>query len=788
MKPLTSIPTLIALALLSLAMIAYQLSLMQLLSIVQWYHFAYMVISIALLGFGAAGSVLALFREPLLRRAEMLIPLLMGLAGVSMPLAVWLSGMQFARFDTYLLFVERRQAGQLLIQYVLFILPFFCCALAIGLLFVRDVKNIGRLYFSNLTGSGLGGIAAIGMFWILLPVQVAFLTGVLAIVAALFALPRYRWLPVGTGVLAALVIVLTGLYSPPELHLSQYKGLSRTMNLPDVAIVASQNSPYGYVQHVTSPALRYAPGLSLAYADAVPVVDALFNNGDWYGPMLPPSDPADTAHILDFTTSALPWAIADARNVLILDAGTGVRTSHAASRGAGNVHAVEPHRVIHAFEPELQNGAIVEHFVSDGRSFLAQTQEIYDLISLPPAGAFGGSAGLQALREEYLMTNDAFGLLFDKLGDDGILEITTWVDYPYRYPLRIAATIAEVLEEKGIADPLAHVVAIRSWSAITFIVRKSPLTTEDTDAVRTLCARLYFDPLLLPGITEEERMAWHQLEDQTLFSLIDTIFTGDRDVLYTAYDFHVWPVTDDRPYFSQFLRWRSIQQMRSLFGDQSASFLELGYLIVLVTLAQSLLLAVVLIMLPLLRLGWRGGDKRFTVLYFAGIGIGYMFVEIVLIQRFILFLGNPVYSIAAVIGGMLILSGVGSYLSSGLTAGTMMLRRIAVAIVAILLLYALVLTPVLQVALGMSLPLRILIALVLIGIPAVLMGMPFPLGLRYLSQRSEAGVPWAWGINGSLSVVSAVLATIIALEMGFTALMLLATAAYVVVVISVARR
>ncbi|MFN4763183.1 hypothetical protein ACKGJN_08690 [Gillisia sp. Q332] len=776
---------LFSIALLSLSMIAYQLSLMQYLSIVQWYHFAYMVIAIALLGFGAAGTFIALFRKYLLGRIDYLLPLFMLLTGIFMPLVLWLSGQPFARFDTYLLFVERSQLWQLLLYELLFFIPFFFCALAIGLVFVKYTDRIGKLYFSNLAGSGMGGLAAIALFWTVFPTQIPYITGFLSLLSALLIIPHHRkriWM-VSVGI-TAVILILLAFSSPATLPLSQYKSLSQTLDLPEAHIEKSANSPHGWVQYVTSPVLRYAPGLSLSFTGEVPVIDVVFSNGEWAGAVL--KSPGDS-QILDYTTSAVAWELGNHKKVLVLDADSGVRTQYASLKGASEIDHVESHRLVTDFaedQTELASDDAVTLHQQDSRSFLAQTKKSYNLISLPPIGAFGGTAGLGALQEEYLLTTRAFSLIYDRLETDGFFEITVWLDYPFRNPLKIAATISEILAKKGISHPKQHLVSLRSWNTLTFLVKKTPFSLTEVQAVRDFCDRLYFDPMLLPGITPKERNQYNMLEDQALFSLTDSIISGNRENIYENYDFHLRPATDDKPYFSQFLRLKSLPHLQEIFGNQSASFIELGYLIVGVTFIQSLLLAFLLILLPLFRLKKNIRNKGFTLVYFSGLGMGFMFVEIVLIQRFVLYLGHPVYSVAAVISGMLLLSGFGSWLSSGLKLSIAGIQKIVLSIVLLLLLYAGILPWLLEAGMGFSIWAKILVSLVLIGLPSFFMGMPFPLGLHFLSQRNEEAVPWAWGINGCLSVVSASLATILAIEVGFSVLMLMAAAAYFITLAS----
>ncbi|MCM8570251.1 class I SAM-dependent methyltransferase [Gramella jeungdoensis] len=774
---------LVSIGLLSASMIAYQLSLMQYLSIIQWYHFAYMVIAIALLGFGGAGTFLALFRKRLIENIGFLLPLFMVLSGIFMSLSIWLSSQPFASFDTYLLFVEQKEIWRLLLFELLFFVPFFFCALAIGMAFIKYTSRIGKLYFSNLVGSGLGGILAIVLFWNALPIEIPFITGILAIISAGIVIPYEKRIWWGSSILIMLVICFFFTFqSPLSLKLSQYKSLSRTLDLPDTEIKAGSNSPYGWVQYVSSPVLRYAPGLSLSYTGEVPVTDAIFNNGDWAGAVLASEEDSE---IHNYTTSALATEIATPEKILVLDAGTGIRSLYYSRNGGVHVDHVEANPLVTQFSSEkIDPDNSFKHYQQDARSFLSESEEQYDLVSLPDIGAFGGTAGLQAIQEEYLFTIDGFLSIFDHLENNGLISVTVWMDYPYRNPLKITATLVETLVDKSISDPSKHLVAVRSWNTITYLLKKEAFTEGEIRKVREFCERLSFDPLLLPDISPGERDKYNALQDQSLFRLNDQLLADEREDLYETYDFNIKPATDEKPYFSQFLKWKSFSHLQELFGGQSASFFELGYLIVGVTFLQSLLLAFILIILPLFFLKRKIQNMTWTLLYFAGIGIGFMFVEIVLIQRFILFLGHPVYSVAAVISVMLLLSGAGSWLSENLPKGPISMRTILLIITGILVLYAFGLPWVLKMGMGLAGGVKMVVSLVLIGLPAFFMGMPFPLGLRYLSEKNEQEVPWAWGINGCLSVVSTSLATIIAVEAGFSVLILLGALAYLVTMLS----
>lgn len=781
----------VATALLSVALIAYQVAIIQLLSYVQWYHYANMVISIALLGFGAAGTLLSLKRNWLLKHSNNLVPMLMILCSFTMAAAVDFASSSFARFDSYLLFTDRMQWLKLLINSLFYFIPFMLGALALGIVFIKYVQEIGRYYFSNLVGSGIGAVLAAVLSWYFLPVSLPIVVALLALIAGLIML---QWKKQGYMVALTFIVTVFIFYrlkEPAIIKLSEYKSLSRTMNLPSSRISIQKPGPYGLVEVVSADALRYAPGLSLAFNHDVAVKDAIFNNGDWFGPV-DSWNVKDSFHLLDYTTMAAPYLLKERNKVLVLGAGSGLYVSHALSHGALRIDAVEPHRGVHQLltdELVAHNDSLfyypeIKRHVTEPRSFLSSTKDKYDLIQLPILGAFGGGSGLYAMREEYTLTKEAFFEMWNLLEEDGVISITAWMDYPFRYSLKITASLAETLQDAGINDHQSHLAAIRSWGTITFILKKTALAASDTAMLRKFCNDYFFDPLWLPGLKTEERTAYNEISDSAFFVYADELIAGQREKFYNEYGFHIRPATDDKPYFSQFLRWKSLPQLSAIFGSQNVSFLELGWLIALINFLMISLLAVLLILLPLVKPGWRGTNKGWTVLYFSGLGAGYMLLEIVLIQKFILFFGNPVYAAAFVICAMLLSSGGGSYYSPSLLPAPAVMRRILFLIFLILLLYTFFLSPLLNMVAGYPDFLKILISLPIVAFPAILMGMPFPLGLRALAGSGEKNIPWAWGINSGVSVISAALAALLAVETGFSTVIFFAAVFYAISMLS----
>jgi hypothetical protein len=774
----------LSIAILSAAIIAFQLALIQILSTVQWYHFAYMVISIALLGFGAAGSLLALFRKSMINHIELLLPFLMTGTGIAMALVTDVSQMSFIRFDSYLLFADYSHLGRLLLTYLLFFIPFFLGALAIGLVFVKYVDSIGKIYFANLAGSGAGGVVALLLIGTFFPKQLPALIAILPVLASLVVVKNRRLLHVGFAVVAATVITWKCLY-PPSLILSEYKDISKTLLLPDTKILLEKTSPHGIVQMVTSPALRYAPGMSLTAPRPAQIKLAAFINGDWFG-VITDWKKTDTTMILDYTTSSLPYAMAGRNKVLILQSGTGIDVVHAISRNAQNIVAVEANPEIlstlrNQFAAETDS-LIFHPDVSvhnlDPRTFLSLDTTHFDLIALPIIGTFGGSSGLYALHEQFILTKEAFREMWLKLNAGGVISVTSWVDYPIRNPLKILATMVEVLDALGIQNPTNNIVAIRSWGTITFVMTKTSLQENEINAIRSFCEEMLFDPAILPGLKTEERTRYNQFQDDLFFDYADKIMSQEKASFYADYDFNIRPATDNKPYFSQYIKWSSLDRLIQFVGSRSLPFFEIGYLLVIFTLIQISVVSFVLILLPLFRLGWKGKSKAGIILYFSGIGVGYMFVEMVFIQRFILYFGNPVYAASAVITSLLIFSGLGSYYSNYFSLSRKRVLIIFTFIVSILFAYSFLLTPVLHQTVHITLFLKMLIVFLILAPLAFCMGIPFPMGLSRVSRVSTALIPWAWGINGCVSVISAVLATIVAVELGFLWVVLFAALAY----------
>ena len=395
-------------------------------------------------------------------------------------------------------------------------------------------------------------------------------------------------------------------------------------------------------------------------------------------------------------------------------------------------------------------------------------------------GAFGGNVGLYALNEKFLMTREAFLGAWQKLAPNGVISITSWMDYPVKNPLKVLATLAEMLEAAGVSDPSAHLAAVRSWGAVTFAVKKSVIGPDETASIRDRCRELSFDPLILPGLADAERQEFNEMDDDQFFRHVDAMLPADRQRLYADYDFNLEPATDNRPYFSQYLRWTRLRSYFELYGPRKLPFLELGSFMIAATFVLLTLFVVLLIIIPLYRLGWHGPGKWRTLIYFGGLGLGFMLLEIVLMQRLTLFLGHPVRAAATVIAALLAFSGLGSLASSKLPARPGVIRRLTGCIALLIVAYAVATTLFLKGGGTLSFPLKAILAALFIAPLGFCLGMPFPLGLRLLNEQQPKHLPWAWGINGCFSVIGPVLAILVAVQAGFPIVFLLASIAYLI--------
>jgi len=803
-KPPPAAP-LLSILILSGAALAYEVLLIRLFSIVHWHHFAFMVISIALLGYGASGSLITVFRDKLLKHYDRVFIsniLLFGLSSIACFITV-----QHLPFNALEILWDRSQWQRLLLSYLLLTMPFFFVANAIALTMMRFHRQIPLVYGIDLMGAGFGALSVMILLQSFSPDELLRLIAISGITAGFFALRNFTNKQKQITVLLLLWCIVAIFMTPQkwlDLRMSEYKGLSQTLLMKEASLRLTHSSAESQVDVVLSPFIpfRYAPGLSLQSPTGPPDQLAVFKDGDEMTAIDHVTDRSSLEYY-GYMSSALPYYVhPSAQNVLILASASGAQILQAHAHEIPKIDAVEPDRQLSLlFTDEfadyvdwqsLKHKVTIHHISPRG---FAAAKKSYDLVIMGPAGAStGGSAGVHALSTSYDYTVEALQSYLKLLAPDGVLSLTQWTSTPARGNLKLLATAVSAMKKSGINQPENNMAWIRSWNTATLILKNSRLTAEEINNVRNFSLSRNFDLAWLPDIKPQEVNRFQLLQKPVYYLTAKSVFgsvaaDAPESHFIQRYKYNIQPATDNRPYFNNYFRWSSLPEFMSLPGQAGLSMIGVGYPTLLVTLAQATVAAVVLILLPLLFVKTaknKAADRhRNIVIYFLSIGLAFLFIELAFIQKFTLILSQPMYAVAVALCAFLIFSGLGSlYVQHRLkTASTtvipVLLRRAVILIGLITVSYILLLPLITQTIMALEESARIISAFILAAPLAFAMGMPFPLGLAALQQKTPQLIPWAWGINGCASVLSAILAVLLAIEIGFNGVMICAVVLYV---------
>lgn len=787
-------------AVISAASLSYEILLMRFFSIVQWHHFAYMIISLALLGYGVSGTFLAIARERLASRFPEVYVLNLLLFGVA-AFGCYAMAQQLP-FNAEEVLWDGRQFLYLMAIYTLLFLPFFFAASAIGLALSQTPSQTARIYAADLLGAGIGCLLIILLLFFLYPKGALKAVAGLGLAAALFALWEFRVVERRRWIFCVLVggVPLIALSPWLEPEISPYKGLAQLLRVPGTSVVEERSSPLGWISVVKSEKtpLRYAPGLSLNATEEPPPQLGVFTDADGMTAITRFTGDRSAMAYLDQSTSALPYHLQSPKRALLLGAGAGSDVLQALYHGAERIDAVELNpqivdlvkRRYKEFAGSIYDNERVTLHLGEARGFVARSKEHYDLIHLALLDSFGAaSAGLYALSENYLYTVEALREYLRHLAPDGYLAVTRWIKVPPRDALKLFATALAAIESGGAQEQ--RLVLIRSWQTSTLLVKNGAFTAQEIDRLKRFCDERGFDTEYYPGIEKTEANRYNQLQEPYFYIGTQALLGDGREAFFRDYKFDVRPATDDKPYFFHFFKWSVLPEILKLRGRGGMPLLESGYLVLVATLLQAVLSSVVLILLPLLfsrqsalkrSSSWLRGKVLF---YFVAIGLAFLFVEIAFIQKFILFLAHPLYAVTIVLSAFLLFAGIGSAWSNRYRYAERKAAAGAVAVIAAAgLFYMAGIDRIFEKLLWLPDAARIVIAVVLVAPLGFFMGMPFPLAMQRLGRDAPALIPWAWGINGCASVIGAVLATLIAMHLGFGLLLLIAVLLYGLSVLS----
>jgi len=745
-----------------------------------------MAIGVAMLGMGVTGTALALYRGFDGQKAGRLLFWSSGLTAISLVLTP--AAVHQISLDATQIIWDRTQWMRLAFVYLLLALPFGAGALTTLSGLTVEVGAPGRIYGAGFLGSGVGAACGLAVLWFLPPAKALAFPALLAALGFMAASAEKRFTRSARAIsfLAIAAAVSTIIWPPWEVKVSPYKGLPQVQAYPQAIRRFEAGGPLGWTVAVDAAAFRFAPGLSLAYDGPLPQQTALFVDGVIAGAVTDWPVESDRT-FLDWLPTASPYAIAAPKAALIIASGGDVEIWNALEHGASKITVLElnPKLVDASRSPQLAQAELegrLRWIVGDARSYVAGTEERFDLITLAPAGGLGTSvAGVYALAEDFLHTRDAYASYLSRLTENGILAVTRWVSLPPRESIRVLLSVIEALGSVATKDPGDCVVVARSWGTVTVMVKPAGFGQEEIEALGSWTANRLFDLDWYPGIAAAAAAAkYNYLEEPTLFNAAAAaISQGDSLAhLIESYPFSIAPVSDARPYPHHFIRMGSLGGLFTASRGSWLPFAEWGQIALAATLVQSAVFGGLLILLPA---AWVGRQRRGRgwvpwMGYFGAIGLAYLAVEIAAIQQLSLLLGHPIYAVAVVLTAFLVFSGLGSLQSDNLPAS--FAHGSCIALAGILFLLCIFLLQAVHWLQSASLSVRATAAVILLAPAAFLMGTPFPLGLKSPGSTRPGRMAWAWAANGFASVVAAPLAALLALEFGSPWLFLVGASGY----------
>jgi spermidine synthase len=708
---------------------------------------------------------------------------------------------------------------------VIYSVPFFIGALFIGVIFVELRQAIHQVYFWNMLGSGVGGALILGLMVLLPPERLIAPLILLATLVALlcFIEPdaetnRLRMPVAPPFIMAPVLLVTMGfLAADGQISVSEFKPISYARNYPDARLVYHSWGPTSEYEAYQSSYFHFAPGLSdnaSLNIQAMPEHAFLGLYIDGQGPIGVIRDlkPTEEAYF-DYLPIAAPYTLLHAPDVLFLrlDGGTGM--ANALYHHAQTVSAVEPDPTLIAilkndpfitqFNGNLLNDPRVTIYNTDPRAFTTTTQKRFDLVEIGLVDSVGLSqTGGYQLNENYLYTTEGIASYLGTLKPDGILSITVWnrLDPPRNVP-KLLTTVIAALEARGVKDPGQHLFVFDSLlSTATILVKNSAFTEADRQTLLQYLKKTSFEPCYYAGmpnpkvdfpailqayqdrfappppgsVSDVAGPALDFTPTQFYYYTVDWLLSGKASQLYSQYLFNISPVTDNRPYYTGYVKPATIPLVFNNINDLSE---EWGYILQVGIFLLSIVFGALVILIPLVS-RWRElfiNHKAIprVILYYAALGIGYIAVEIFLIQRLGFFLANPIISSTAVLTAMLSISGLGALFAGSYQGSSRRLILFAAIGIGLTMIgYIALLPAVTDALLGWPLLLKLLLSVILIAPGAFFLGIPFPTGLKALTQNRSGLLPWAWGINGAFSVTGTSLALLVSITWGFSAVLI----------------
>ncbi len=790
--------TIAGVGLLSAALLMTELAWTRLFSVTMYYHFAFLAISVALFGLSASGVCVFLFRERL-ARVPTAVLLARGALIFAASLLVALACLVRLRVGlTFSLDTALRMTA----IYLLAGLPFFAGGGVIAIALSRYARRVNAVYAADLIGAAAGCLLLIPIVNVVgAPGGVLFAAGAGAIAAAFFAPAESRRSTLAAALALVAVAGVGRALAPGLFDLTVTKGHEKHRVLFSKWNSFSRIGVYdvNYGDWSLSPKFTGTlPAAILMDIDSAAATQILH---------LPNGVP--DASYLRYELTALAYVLKGGAapapatpdfSALIIGTGGGRDLASALVLGASRVDGVEINPIIvrdvmtnrfYDYSGRVYGDPRVTVYVEDGRSFVRRSRDRYDVIQASLVDTWAATAaGAYTLTENSLYTTDAFDDYLDHLTDDGVLSISRWIFDG----LRLVSLAQEAFERRGV-DAASRIAIIRHERVMTMLTKREPFRREEIEKLAEESRALGFEIVYLPGVTLSAPPPG-PVED---FARL--ILAPDRHEFYRRYPLDVTPVGDDRPFFFHTTRFSSQRHVGSLMravgldapiAPDRDAFATGGLSALLILMLVSGALVVLFVVLPLAvttRRDLPAGWQRWLI-YFGCLGAGFMLVEVALLQRFVLLLGHPVYSLTVTLFSLLLGTGLGATLGRHRPPDRLpsLMIRVLGAIVAMSIFAAFGLPRVIDLAIGQPLWLRLCLASALMLPAGVLMGVPLPSAVRLLAERrSDVLVPWAWAINGVFSVVGSTLAVFVAMNWGFSTTLLAGGGVYLLAALLIAR-
>jgi hypothetical protein len=774
---------LLPLFLVAFAAVGVEIALTRYFAVASWSEYGYWIISIAMTGFAVSGVVMVLGREAFLRHAGWMLPALplaMLPAGAGGWIAVTLN-----EFNPLALQNPATAAAEFMgiLGYYAALFPFFFLAgLAVSLNFVVHARDVGRVYGFDLLGAGLGAALALAAMWTLHPFDlVPALLPALALAAALT--PSRRPMALSLAALALLAASAGAVLALARPATSEYKAIFAPLNVPDGRVLAELRSPRGLYQLLDNfterPDIDISNNAGAMGVPPPPRAFGLYRDGARIAAL--PSE-ALSAGYAPAALDAAPHALVDRPSVLLIGSSGGFRV---AELGAARLDVVEPEPMVARI---LREGlGPVPPLPADPRVNLLDRHALtaggrgYDIVAIA-----GDALGADDMAR-HLYAAEALASLYGRLAPQGVLSIPVSIRELPVYAVRVLATARAALLAAGVADPAAHVVVYRSAWNLRVLVSRAPWDAGRLARLLAFCEERSFDVSYAPGLdaTAPARGVWNDLPPVSLDS--GTSGASDRAVDAVAEEallvmageapvdaFDRSPVTADRAWLSPVVRIAALPA--ALARVEVLPQQEIGLLVNAAVLVQATLLALAVSALPLFSrraLGVGAGLLGRALVYFPALGLGFLLVEIALIEHAAFLLGDRVSGFALVLTAMLVFSGLGSMAAGRFAAAPR--RGLAIAVAAIALWCAFAFHGLRPATLALvDLPAWARAAAILVAVAplAVAMGLPFPIGLDRFQAEHAGLLPWAWALNGAFSVIATPLANLLGHAAGLPLLLL----------------